>query len=288
MTFITRAGWGARPPKSNGNAIGPRPLGVAVHYSEGNLGSSPDSLCDDKVRGIQRYHMDTKGWADIAYSFLVCPHGNIFEGRGTGRGSAANGTTAANLDYYAVCALGGPKDTPSVLMLAGIGVAIGLCRNAGAALKVLGHRDLFPTACPGTALYAYVRAGRWAKLAVKIKVAVFTAVKKIVAKVTNPGRNIAMTLAIQRACHVTADGKWGPGTQTAASAVIRRTLTNVPYLQARVGTKVDGKWGPASQAAWLLAVKAIQRAIGVTADGAWGPISARAWATAVKANLNRY
>jgi len=176
MTFISRAQWGARAPKSTGNAIGAHPLGVAVHYSEGNLGSSPDSLCDDKVRGIQRYHMDTKGWADIAYTFLVCPHGNIFEGRGTGKGSAANGTTRANLDYYAVCALGGPKDTPSVLMLAGIGDAIGLCRKAGAALKVIGHRDLFPTACPGTALYAYVTAGRWAKLAVKIKAVVIRVV----------------------------------------------------------------------------------------------------------------
>jgi len=161
MTFITRAQWGARAPKFTGNAIGAHPLGVAVHYSAANLGSSPDALCDDKVRGIQNYHMDHNGWADIAYNFLACPHGNIFEGRGTGKGSAANGTTQANLDYYAVCALGGPADTPSVLMLASIGDAIGLCRKAGAGAKVIGHRDLFPTACPGNALYAYVQAGRW-------------------------------------------------------------------------------------------------------------------------------
>ena len=290
MTFISRAQWGARAPKSTGNAIGAHPLGVAVHYSEGNLGSSPDSLCDNKVRGIQNYHMDVKGWADGAYSFIVCPHGNIFEMRGTGKGSAANGTTAANRDYYAVCALGGPKDTPSVLMLAGIGDAIGLCRKAGAALKVIGHRDLFPTACPGTALYAFVKAGRWAKLVVKVKAAVVRVVTPSRSDTRPPitTRNIPMTVAVQRAVHVAADGKWGNGTQAAATAVIRRNTANIRALQGWVGTKVDGVWGPQSQAAWVATIKRIQTAIGVKPDGAWGPISSRAWAHAVANNLNKF
>jgi len=289
MTFITRAQWGARAPESNGNTIAAHPLGVAVHYSAANLGSFPDSECDDKVRGIQNYHIDHNGWADIAYSFLVCPHGNIFEGRGTGKGSAANGTTVGNLNWYAVCGLGGPKDTPSALMLTAFGDAISLCRKAGAGARVIGHRDLIATACPGTALYAYVTAGRWNGVLVAVKVAVVTAVKAVVKKVApKPARNIPMTKAIQRAVHVTADGMWGNGTQVAATAVIRRTLTNVRYLQARVGTKVDGAWGPQSQAAWLVTVKRIQSAIRVTADGAWGPISSRAWAHAVANNLNKF
>jgi len=290
MSFITRAQWGARPPKSNGNTISAHPLGVAVHYSAANLGSSPDSLCDDKVRGIQNYHIDHNGWADIAYSFLVCPHGNVFEGRGTGKGSAANGTTVGNLNWYAVCALGGPADTPSVLMLAGIGTAIGLCRQAGANSRVIGHRDLFATACPGVALYAYVTAGRWAKLVVTIKAVVIRVVTPSRSDTRPPitTRNIPMTVAVQRAVHVAADGKWGNGTQAAATAVIRRNTANIRALQGWVGTKVDGVWGPQSQAAWVATVKRIQSAIGVKPDGAWGPISSRAWAHAVAANLNRY
>lgn len=226
MRIVTRAQWGARPPRSTGNAIGVHPFGVAVHYSEGNLGSSPDSECDDRVRGIQRYHMDVKGWADIAYSFLVCPHGNIFEGRGTGKGSAANGTTKANLDYYAVCALGGPKDTPSVLMLAGIGTAIGLCRKAGAGSKVLGHRDLIPTACPGTALYAYVKAGRWTKLAVSVKAAVI----RVLAHPT--ARPPALTVR-------------GPFPLPAgAGFTIGSQGWGVNEIQSLVGATVDGDYGP--------------------------------------------
>jgi len=115
---------------------------------------------------------------------------------------------------------------------------------------------------------------------------IIAVIKAIVTR--KPPRNIALTVAIQRACHVTADGKWGPGTQAAATAVIRRTLTNVRYLQARVGTKVDGAWGPNSEAARVATVRKIQTAIGVKADGLWGPISSRAWAHAVANNLNRF
>jgi peptidoglycan hydrolase-like protein with peptidoglycan-binding domain len=254
MTFITRAQWGARPPKSNGNAIGAHPLGVAVHYSAANLGSSPDSLCDDKVRGIQNYHIDHNGWADIAYSFLVCPHGNVFEGRGTGKGSAANGTTQGNLDYYAVCALGGPKDTPSVLMLDSIGDAIGLCRNAGAAAKVIGHRDLFPTACPGTALYAYVRLGGWAKLVVKVKAAVV--------RVVAPSRSDTRPpIAKPARVRLAVDGDFGP--------------LSKKRLQQWAGVAQDGDLGPIS---W----KAIQRKVGgLAVDGAPGPLTWRRLQTVV-------
>ena len=263
MTFITRAQWGARRPNSTGNAIGAHPLGVAVHYSEGNLGSSPDSLCDNKVRGIQNYHMDVKGWADGAYSFIVCPHGNIFEMRGTGKGSAANGTTAANRDYYAVCALGGPKDTPSVLMLAGIGDAIGLCRKAGAALKVIGHRDLFPTACPGTALYAFVKAGRWAKLVVKVKAAVV--------RVVTPSRSDTRPpIAKPARVLLAVDGAFGPATkrrlQQWAGVAQDGVLGPVTWraIQRKVGSPADGIPGPNT---W----KALQRLVGSPADGVPGP-----------------
>jgi hypothetical protein len=94
-------------------------------------------------------------------TFLACQHGAVYEGRGTGTGSAANGTTKANADYYAVCALIGPADKPTPQLLTGIGEAIAICRKAGAGQRVLGHRDLFATACPGDALYVLVKAGYW-------------------------------------------------------------------------------------------------------------------------------
>ena len=103
-----------------------------------------------------------------------------------------------------------------------------------------------------------------------------------------PGRNIAMTMAIQRAIHVSADGAWGDVTSAAATAVIRRTTANIRALQGWVGTKADGIWGPNSEAARISTVRAIQRAIGVTGDGDWGPLSQAAWNRAYAANYHRY
>ena len=161
MTLITRAQWGARAPTSTGNTISAHPLGVAVHYSDGNVGNATHDTCAGSVRSIQAYHIDSKGWADIAYNFLACQHGYLFEGRGLGKGSAANGTTQANLDYYAVCGLIGPADTPTPQLVDGIGEGVALCRAAGADRKVIGHRDVFATSCPGDSLYALVQDGRW-------------------------------------------------------------------------------------------------------------------------------
>ena len=248
MTFITRAQWGARPPKSTGNSIGAHPLGVVIHYSAANLGSSPESECDDKVRGIQRYHQDTKDWADIAYTSIVCPHGNEYEGRGTGKGSAANGTTKANLDYYAVCALGGPKDTPSALMLTGIGTAIARCRKAGAGSKVLGHSDLLPTGCPGAALYAYVKAGHWNRIINRVVAAVSRVLTRKpvrVRLVVNGVFDTATRKRLQQWAGVTQDGDLGP---ISWAAIQKRVGSTKPYiwhgLQRVVGAPIDNIPGP--------------------------------------------
>ena len=34
-----------------------------------------------RIRSIQAYHMDTRGWCDIGYHFLVAGDGQVFEGR---------------------------------------------------------------------------------------------------------------------------------------------------------------------------------------------------------------
>lgn len=158
-TIITRAQWGAMAPRSNGNTISPAPKGFAVHWEGPKMGAKPHALCDDTVRSIQAFHQNSRGWADIAYNFLVCPHGSIYEGRGIGKGSAANGTTAGNLDYYAVCAITGDGDTIQPAMVTGIQVTGDYLRSKGVGPVVLGHRDLFNTACPGNDLYADVHHG---------------------------------------------------------------------------------------------------------------------------------
>ena len=102
-----------------------------------------------------------------------------------------------------------------------------------------------------------------------------------------PTHNVHQTMLVQLSVRVAPDGVWGNITQGATTAVISRDLHNVPYLQARVGTKVDGWWGPNSETARVLTLTHLQAAVGTTPDGIWGPKSVAAWATAVKNNYGR-
>jgi hypothetical protein len=52
------------------------------------------------MRGIQRYHMQTEGWADIGPHLFIAPDGQVFEGRPLG-------TVGAHC--------GSPKGTPGVV-----------------------------------------------------------------------------------------------------------------------------------------------------------------------------
>lgn len=160
MLWVPRSAWGARPPRSVSTNITPGSGGVAVHYWGGNTGVAPDhGRCAPAVRAGQAFHMDGRGWADIAYSAIACPHGYLFEGRWIGRRTAANGSNDGNQRFYAVCYLGGDGDPLTDAGLHAIRDGIDALRAAGAGAQIVGHRDLFSTSCPGTRLYDWVRRG---------------------------------------------------------------------------------------------------------------------------------
>lgn len=157
MRLITRMEWGARPPRAT-EGIG-KTFGITAHWEGPQMGTFPHTECDDHVRSIQRFHMDNKGWFDIAYNALVCPHGFIFEGRGPGVKSAANGFTQVNDDWYAVCYLGGEGDPFTEEAKEGFLWAFDwLAREGDAGLARNGHRDHKATACPGDVIYAWVHS----------------------------------------------------------------------------------------------------------------------------------
>lgn len=159
MPWVTRGQWGARAPSGPRNEIGAHPRGSAIHWEGPSMGTPAHSECDNTVRSIQAFHMDSNGWSDIAYNILVCVHGYCYEGRGEGVGSAANGTTQANADWYAICALVGEGDPQPAELVSGLQDAAARCRSWGAGGGSCGHRDLNATECPGDALYALVTAG---------------------------------------------------------------------------------------------------------------------------------
>lgn len=162
MRFVPREDWGA--PATSAASYLASARGVKFHYLGTAYTSRAHSLCDDYVRSIRAAHLaDVKeGYADIAYTALVCEHGFVFEGRGTHKRPGANGNATLNGRDYAVCALLGSSGltVPPDLMLHGLRDALEWLRRDGDAGDWIGgHRDGHATTCPGDQLYAWVKRG---------------------------------------------------------------------------------------------------------------------------------
>lgn len=171
--LVTRSQWGARQPKSVSHSMNPQ--GITVHYAGPTpwtdsraVGrridrSSPERFrdttdhdsCPFIVRSSQDYHMDVRGFFDIGYTSLACPHGVRFEGRGKNVRPAAQGTNEGNRISYGVQAMIGQGDPLT-----------DECKRAlldeesrlGVRFR-WGHRDWKSTACPGEPAYAWRQAG---------------------------------------------------------------------------------------------------------------------------------
>ncbi|WP_112469408.1 N-acetylmuramoyl-L-alanine amidase [Streptomyces triticisoli] len=164
MKLVTRAQWGARDyRRPNGATLysGKR-RGVKLHYLGTAYSDRPHTQCAAYVRQLQAQHMDGNGWSDIGYSFVVCTHGYVYEGRGLKRRNSANGNTTLNDQAYAVLLMVGSSGLvkPTDDQLHGARDAIDHCREEGPAGTWLGgHRDGYATACPGDPIYKWAKDG---------------------------------------------------------------------------------------------------------------------------------
>lgn len=167
----SRASWGARPRKAVPGAI--RSEGVTAHYggpspwpssaSRASAAAFRDSTdharCASILRAWQSYHMDGRGWNDLAYNSAVCPHGHRYEGRGVGVRSGANGTNDGNARSEAVVYIAGGSDPLTVeAKLAFLDEAV---RMEAPSLR-WDHSDWKPTACAGDPIREWERTG-WAR-----------------------------------------------------------------------------------------------------------------------------
>jgi hypothetical protein len=158
VKLIRRSEWGARPPRSR-QAFTPS-FGVTSHWEGPHMGTFSHASCFAKVRGIQAFHMDERGWVDLAYTGLPCPHGYVFEGRWIGVRTAANGTNAGNASAYALCYLGGEGDPFTEGGRRAMRAAAEYLDNHGGAGEGRNcHGDWKPTACPGSTICGWVRQG---------------------------------------------------------------------------------------------------------------------------------
>jgi hypothetical protein len=193
-TFVSRTQWGARPRESGTTSIIDNPS-VTFHYVGGGWEFPWDhSTCDDKVRAIQADHMDNRGWSDIAYNYLTCPHDYVYEGRGYDRRSSANGSDSANYLSFAICALWGTASADDALPV-GLKRAFHYARNllrakGGATSIVKGHRDWKSTTCPGDQIYTWIKAGIPLPSTEEPDMTTDASVAAIIKKATEPGGDI--------------------------------------------------------------------------------------------------
>lgn len=163
MRLVTREQWGARPPKGRSPFFPTQ--ACTGHWNGPTLtvrGNTQwdHNFCAPVVRGIQNFHMDGRNWSDIAYNWVECPHGYTFEGRGLKYQNGANGTNAGNKSSPAIMYLGGERNPFTDEAKIGFHqCTIYVADNSSAKHGAIGHRDHKATACPGDAIYNWIKQG---------------------------------------------------------------------------------------------------------------------------------
>ena len=151
MDLIRRSAWGAAAPRSRPLPI-PTPVrDLFLHHSAGSDGGP------ETVRSIQRFHQDTRGWADIAYTWLYSPKNRVFyEGRGPG--IAGGHTRSHNRTAHAVCVLGNYETTrPPAHVIEDLAAWARWHGTAWGPNRYRPHSDVSTTACPGKYLAGLIR-----------------------------------------------------------------------------------------------------------------------------------
>ncbi|HEY9374819.1 N-acetylmuramoyl-L-alanine amidase [Streptomyces sp.] len=153
---------------------------IFVHHTAGT-NAYECSQSASLVRGIFLYHVQSQGWSDIGYHFLVDKCGTVFEGRAGGIDKPVKGahTYGFNTDTSSISVIGNynTATADAVVKTAVARVAAWKLRlfghdPAGAVTltsganngyyttgqqvylpRISGHRDGYPTECPGSNLY---------------------------------------------------------------------------------------------------------------------------------------
>ena len=164
-TVLPRTAWTPTPvPRADlARMTGPR--GVAVHWPGPKPGhryepSPTQPQTAARIRAWRDQHVNGNGWTDLAYQVVIDMAGRVFTGRGIEYRSAANGDSAVNAAWGAVLLVVGDQD-PSPAMLdafRGWRADHWLARYPKAT-RVVGHRALHSTECPGRRLAALVDSG---------------------------------------------------------------------------------------------------------------------------------
>ena len=185
VAVTTRAEWGANASYMSWDPEYARAGHVVVHHTAGTNSYSAGQSASI-VRGIYYYHAVVLDWGDIGYNFLVDKFGTVFEGRSgsvaapAGRMSIGAHARGVNTGTMGISKMGDYSTvSPSDAQLSSVGKMAGwfLKRagisdvtgwaglhvwtteryQAGSTIsmpRILGHRDVGYTTCPGNVGYS--------------------------------------------------------------------------------------------------------------------------------------
>jgi hypothetical protein len=150
---VTRSAWGARSRN-----CGPRhtPNRLTIHHT---VTPNNDSMSmPARMRQIQNFHINSRGWCDIGYHFLIGQDGRVYQGRVEnilGAHAAGANTNNVGISFIGTFTSSAPSDA---MMGAAARIMNAMSRTYRITLdrsKVQGHRQVgsTSTACPGDALY---------------------------------------------------------------------------------------------------------------------------------------
>lgn len=161
MLFVTRKQWGARPPNTSVGGFSSK-KGFQLHHYASPRALEDHGGCAGQMRNVQTFHMDGRGWSDIAYNFVICNHGHVFEGRGWVTQNGASGNASANDTRLAICWAGhSDLDTFDIKAADAIKELVSEGIGKGWPATVGGHRDFSETTCPGNTLYNWMKVQVW-------------------------------------------------------------------------------------------------------------------------------
>src|SRR3954463_8560519 len=155
VSIISRTTWGAKPWNGTPATVSlTKRSEFFVHYDGGaHITRTGYAI----MRAIEAEHLGN-GWSGVGYNFVVDQAGNIYEGRGwtlQGAHCPNHNTTGIGVQI----AIGGDQEPSAKALAACRALYEEACKKTGRTLAKRGHRDGFATACPGTKLYAWVKAG---------------------------------------------------------------------------------------------------------------------------------
>lgn len=161
--IVPRVAWGGLPPdhrarSERGFYSETNPTGWRIY--EGELADHYQSVVvhhsviyesddDSTMLEIQQFHRETRGWADVAYHFLVGKGGTIYEGRDWAvRGAHVGGYNTGSLG---ICLLGNfTEEQPTDAQINNTRQLINWLATRLQLTHLATHRDFNPqTECPG-------------------------------------------------------------------------------------------------------------------------------------------